>query len=104
MFHQITTDCISTIIETNAPRCVEVILREQEERYILHIINHASDGCRPCDENIPVYDLSFDINVGNKLKSANTLKDEVIDFVPTKNRAKVTLSKLTDYTVIAIEK
>jgi len=104
VFRQITMDCVSNIIETNAPRCVEVILREQEERYILHIINHASDGCRPCDENIPVYDLSFDINVGNTLKSAMALKDEIIDFVPTINGAKISLDKLTDYTVIAIEK
>ena len=100
---RLINSAISKRFETNAPACVEATLREQEDAYILHIINNTVDGNRPIERNIPIYDLTFELNVG-PITSIKALKDENVSFSPTSTGAHIELDKLVDYSVIVLYK
>lgn len=103
MFSCLADEALERIIKTNAPACVEVTLRENNNAYILHIINNSTDCGRPIETTLPIYDLNFEICV-NSVTSVKALKDEQIEFAVTQNGIKLHLNKLNDYTVIMLNK
>ncbi len=102
LFGCITSEYTTPLIKTNAPKCVEITLRRQGDRYILHVINHALDGCRPVDRNIPLYNLTFDVMVGKPLTAAKALKGEKVTLHPTEIGARILLEELNSYSVIVL--
>jgi len=71
---------------------------------IIQMEAFASDGLLTGEAYANVKSYVRDILVPINKTLCMALKDEIIDFVPTINGAKITLNKLTDYTVIAVEK
>lgn len=48
----------SPVTFDNLPPCVEVILRRQGSRRLLHLINYGGDGNRPLEWVAPLHDRS----------------------------------------------
>ena len=104
VFSRMVDESVKCRVQTNAPACVEITLREQEDTYILHLINHTLDGFRPLETNIPIHDLSFTLRLDVPVSGAQALKGENIRFAATPEGAHLELDKLTDYTVIVLYK
>ncbi len=69
------------MVETNAPRGVEITLRKQGDKYLLHLINLTGDHS-PMTEFLPVYDIKFKLNIagvmlgGAKIVGGENLQGE----------------------------
>lgn len=104
IFARLISKALPKTVETNAPSCVEITVREQENAYILHLINNSTDCGRPIENTLPIYDLDFTLNLGKPLKAAKALNNEEITFTSNDRGGKIHLNKLADYTAIVLEK
>jgi len=86
----------------NLPPCVEVILRRQGDRRLLHLVNLGGDGNRPLEWIAPLHDLRFSIN--GQFSTARALmagQDLPVETVNGSTHA--VLPVLGDYEVIVLE-
>lgn len=89
----------------DAPTHLEVVLREQEGRMILHLVNYQVGPTRPFEKLTPVYDLKIKIPESWKIKNIysrglNTkLKSKRSD-----GKREYILPKLNEYDILTLEK
>jgi len=96
----IVKGAVKPMLETDAPRSVEAVLRKQNGRYILHMINLTGEMIRPMTQILPLYDIKVTLRVKD-IKSVKTLRGgKLKDLEIGENKATFTLSKLTDYEVM----
>lgn len=102
----IISDCLKDRIEfENAPTNLEVVLREQEERMILHLINYQAGPTRPFEKLTPVSDLKIKIPEAWKIKKVyscgtnSKLKSKRND-----GKLEFTLPELNEYEILVLER
>ena len=103
LFSRYAAELARPVTETDAPKCVEITLRRQDGRYILHLVNLALDGCRPMDEVLPVRDFRV------TLRGLGALKARSVGGEPLETRAEgsdttVAVGELRDYLAVVLEK
>ena len=87
----------------------EVVLRKQENRFLLHIVNLTGAMAKPIDNIVPLYDLSMRLNllgfgISKDKYNISTVRGGVIkNILSNAEEVSFTLEKLTDYEVIVIE-
>ena len=99
-----------TLISIDAPDVVEVVLKKQQNRILVHLVNH--NGERPLDKTIayteniiPIYNIGVKVKVNAKPSSVklmpenqdlswNTLDDGIISII---------VPKLNIYSILVIE-
>ena len=87
------------MLETDAPRSVEAVLRKQKGRYILHMVNLTGEMIRPTTQILPLYDIKVTLRAKG-IKSVKTLRGTKLKNLEIgENKATFTMSKLTDYEV-----
>lgn len=92
-------DCIQF---TNAPLDLEVVLRKQGNRYILHLVNFQGSMPRPMENLTPVVDLKVKLPQNIKIHRATSLmldKELRVD----RSRNELALPKLNEYDILVIE-
>lgn len=91
-------------IVTDAPESVEMVLREQGSRNILHLINLTGEMTRPIYRIIPINDIQLKINLGKTIKSVSTLSGkQSIPFKSLDASCEFILPHLEQYEGIIIE-
>jgi len=90
------------VVFDNLPPCVEVVLRRQGNRRLLHLINLGGDGNRPREWVAPLRDLRFTIS--GEFHRARALMAAQDLPVETGNvETRTILSVLGDYEVVVLE-
>lgn len=98
----IVSQFASSIIETNCLGSVELVLRRQKDRYLLHIINLTGEMNRPINRIVPLHDIRIKVKIPNLL-SANTVRGgDILDQIIGEEELSFTLSNLIDYEVISM--
>ena len=93
------------LFTTDAPESVEMVLREQDNRYILHLINLTGEMTLPRERIIPINNIHIKINVDKAVNSVTTLTDEQhITFDNSEKCCEFTLPCLKEHELIIIEK
>ena len=90
----------------NAPVSVEVILRRQKQknRLLIHLINFTGGMSRPIEEIIPIHDIKINIDLPQEITSARALwLDQELPFTKSGTTLELTLPKLNEYEVIALQ-
>ncbi|MGI6563607.1 MAG: hypothetical protein ACOX3Q_13795 [Clostridia bacterium] len=59
MIKNAVCDLADPLVSTNAPGSVEVVLRKQNDRFLLHIINMTGEPERPIKKLTPVRIFNF---------------------------------------------
>lgn len=97
------------VVETDSAGLYEVVLRRQENRFILHVVNITGAMARPLEKIVPLYNVPFKLDLNGfgidkkdySLKSIRGANPENITFEAGK--ISFTLDKLDAYEVIVIE-
>ncbi|HNX14483.1 MAG TPA: beta-galactosidase trimerization domain-containing protein [Oscillospiraceae bacterium] len=91
------------ILETDAPRSVETVLRNQNGRYILHMVNLTGEMIRPTTQILPLSDIKVTLRVKD-VKSVKTLRGGKLQGLEIGDKkTSFTLTKLADYEVVVFE-
>lgn len=97
-----------TVISNDAG-LYEVVLRKQENRFILHVVNLTGAMARPVEKIVPLYNVNFKLNlegfgIDKNNYSLRSVRNAEIENV-YKNGCEIsfTLDKIEDYEVIVIE-
>lgn len=88
---------------TDAPKCVEMTLRQQGERYLLHLINLNVGAYRPMDEILPIRDFKVRL-VGQGALHARTMDGQPIPCCSEGQDCVLHVQELRDYLVIVLER
>ncbi len=97
------------VVVSDDPGLYEVVLRRQENRFVLHVINLTGTMKRPIDVLTPLYGLSFDLDlngfgVDKADYSLKALRGSGVSGVKVKDgKISFKLDKLDDYEVVVIE-
>ncbi len=86
---------------SDAPKCVEITLRKQSDRYICHLINNCVGTNRPMDEIIPIY--RFTVTVKGIKASARTVQGERIRSEWRGEDTVIYIERLDDYMAVVLE-
>ncbi|MBE6552580.1 MAG: hypothetical protein E7665_10705 [Ruminococcaceae bacterium] len=97
------------VVVSDASGLYEVVLRRQEERYILHVINLTGAMARPIESIVPLYNVPFELYLEGfgvekekfSLRSLRGAKAENI--AGDGSKLSFTLDKIGDYEVVVIE-
>lgn len=104
MIKNAVCDMADPLVETNAPGSVEVVLRRQNNRYFLHVINITGEMERPIDRLIPIKDVDFRLNLDTEVSSVKTVSGKsAANIKKTENGMEFTLPEITDYEIVIIE-
>ena len=98
-----------SVVVTDAAGLYEVVLRRQQDRYILHVINLTGAMERPLERIVPLYNVEFSLNLEGfpvekdkfELKSIRGANIENIKV--DGSQISFTLDKLNSYEIITIE-
>jgi hypothetical protein len=94
------------IVESDAPGSVEMVLREKEGRYYLHLINMTGEMERPLQRIIPLCNIKVTLS-GLKLDHVSTLNSLTgtapVDESFVNGTLTFTIPVVNDYEIISIE-
>jgi len=90
------------VVFDNLPPCVEVILRQQGDRRLLHLINYGGDGNRPLEWVAPVHDLRFTA-LGEFSRARALIAKRDLPVEAGNGETCATLPVLGDYEVIVLD-
>ena len=94
----------AALIETDAPGSVEVSMRKQGNKYIIHLVNLTGEMIRPIERIIPVSDVRFTINEDIDVKSIKALRGKKeLSFSKENGKISFTLEKLEGHEIIVME-
>ena len=96
-------------VQTVAPGLYEVVLRRQENRFILHVVNLTGNMSRPIEQVVPLYNVPFKLNLDGfgidvkdwALKSLRGAK--VNDLKVNGNEVEFKLDSVNEWEIIVIE-
>ena len=104
LFVSISDKLCDRYISTDAPRSLQMMLRKQEKRYILHLINTTGEMIKPTEKIIELNNIKIRINDRVVKKSIKCITSDIIADVFTKDDVtEVTLTKAGIYEVIVFE-
>lgn len=84
---------------------LEVVIREQENRILLHLVNANGDMIRPIQKIQSLYSLNFKLNLPGQWRSIHTLNSkQELTFKTQFDEIEFQLPELKNYEVIVIEK
>lgn len=89
------------LIEVSGPGCVEAVLRRQEGRTILHLVNLTGAMNRPFTEMVPLAGLSITVRTDSTAKPF-ALRGNVTESFCGSGKLHLTLEKLQDFDLIVI--
>ena len=88
----------------NAPQTLEVTVRSQGNRLILHFVNFTGEMSRPFEQIIPVYNLGVRIHKTFSAKEVKALwSNKKIEFKETDKEISFVIPKIGFYEVVVIE-
>ena len=88
----------------NAPSSVEVVLREKDNKFFIHLINFTSEMKRPIEKIIPVNDIELKLRCNFKACKIKALQlDKELNFKKTSDNITFTIPIVNDYEVIVVE-
>lgn len=93
------------LVHTNAPGTVEIELRTQNDgkRVLVHLVNNTGDMIRPVTQLLPIYDLKIQIRMPEASRAYRLSNKKAVPFTCEGRWVNLSIDKLTDYEVIAIE-
>jgi len=97
------------VVKSDAPGLYEVVLRRQENRFILHIINLTGAMERPVREIVPLCNVPFELNldgfgIEKENYSVDSLRGANLRNVKIEgNKASFELDKIDAYEIVVIE-
>lgn len=92
------------VVTSDAPGSVEIVLRKQKDRFIIHFINATGEMVRPLQKILPVHDVRVMLNIGWPLHSITPVTSGThIDFESTDSGCSFTIPKIGDYEVFVIK-
>ena len=97
------------VVESDEPGLYEVVLRRQENRFLLHVINMTGAMERSIDRVVPLHDVAFKLNLeGFGIEKENykisTVRGSSLSDVAGKgNELSFKLDKLNTWEIIVIE-
>ncbi|MEA4824191.1 MAG: beta-galactosidase trimerization domain-containing protein [Clostridiaceae bacterium] len=104
LFINAVTERADPVIRSNAPGSVEMVLRERDGKYRLHLINLTGEMGRPFENILPLHDVSVELSVGHPLKDARCVTNaKVCDFETIKDGCRFALPIIYDYELLTIE-
>jgi len=86
----------------NLPPCVEVVLRRQDNRRLLHLINFSGDGNRPLEWIAPLHNLRFTAR-GHFTRARALMMEQELPVEVSNDETRAVLPVLGDYEVIVLE-
>jgi len=99
----IVRGAIKPALETDAPRSVEAVLRKQNGRYVLHLINLTGEMMRPMQRILPLSDIKVTLRAEG-VRSVGTLRGgKLRDLEIGEKKVSFTLSKLADYEAVVFD-
>lgn len=91
------------VVESDCLGSVEMVLRQQQGRYILHLINLTGEMTRPIKRVVPLTDIKITVHLEHEPLPPNTAQGEKLKEIRLgKNEVSFILSGLTDYEVVVI--
>ena len=100
---RIIANCVNRlsapVITTDAPGSVEVVVRRQKNRFIIHFINLTGEMERPIQRIIPIRNVTARLHTKRKIKTAFSLTGKVAFNAATR---ELKLPVLKDYEVIVL--
>ncbi len=88
----------------NAPASLEVVLRTQPNRLVLHLINFTGEMTRPIERVLPLRDLRVVVARAKNVKRVHTLVGgKELTYQPSATGVAFTVPTLDEYEVVAIE-
>ena len=97
------------VVKSDAPGLYEVVLRRQENRFILHVVNLTGAMERPVRELVPLYNVPFELNldgfgIEKEKYSVDSVRGANLKNVRVNgNKVSFELDKLDAYEIIVIE-
>lgn len=97
------------VVESDAPGLYEVVLRRQENRFLLHVINMTGAMARSIDRTVPLHDVPFrlDLSGFGIEKEIRTITPvcggQLKDIHIEGSQAHFTLDKLDTWQILVIE-
>jgi len=88
----------------NAPTNLEVVLREQDGKKILHLVNYQAGPTRPFETVTPVQNLKIKVPLSWNVTNVTSIKlNKELDIKTTESCAEVTLPDLQVYDILVIK-
>jgi len=86
----------------------ELVLRRQDNRFILHIVNMTGAMQRPIQKITPLYDLKIELftdgfNISDVTKCTTVCGAMLQDLQIDKNHISFSVDRLSDYEIVVIE-
>jgi hypothetical protein len=92
------------VVIENAPASVEVVLREKDNRFFIHLINFTSEMKRPMEKIIPVTEIGLNLRCDFKPYAVTAMwLDKELDFINTSDGIAFTIPVVNGYEVIVVE-
>lgn len=102
--------CSLRVVDSDAAGLYEVVLRRQNDRYILHIVNMTGNMSRPFERIVPLYDVKFNLDLsGFDVPSKNAYSVSSVRGAGINNLTQngdiisFSLDKISEYEIISIE-
>ena len=102
MIRNIVSYYASPMVETDCLGSVEMVLRKQEDRYLLHLINLTGEMTRPMNRIVPLQNIHICVQVPDGLSVSAIRGGKVLEPLIKENELSFTLSQLNDYEVVVM--
>lgn len=97
------------VVVTDGAGLYEVVLRRQENRFLVHLVNLTGAMTRPIERTAPLYDLEFRLDLSGFGIDARSFKCKTVrggslfDISQSGDRVSFRLDRLSEYEIIVIE-
>jgi hypothetical protein len=109
LFGAIINDVTKEVVVSNEAGLYEVVLRKQEDRFILHIVNMTGAMMRPYEKLVPLINAKFKLNLSgfgikkDKFTLRSVCEAKVENLEQNGEEISFTLDKINEYEIIVIE-
>jgi hypothetical protein len=92
------------LVITDAPGSVEIVLRRQDDRYILHLINMTGEMERPIQRIMPIYNIKTEVNLHRPASCIRSITGQTpADFETHEKGCRFTVPEIKEYEVFVID-
>lgn len=93
------------LVLNGAPSSLEVVLRSQGRRLLIHLVNFTGEMIRPMESVIPVSNLGISLKDVGEAKSVRALwAEEALEFEVAERTLRFTVPHLSEYELIVVER
>lgn len=103
MIRNIVSNFALPMVETDCLGSVEMVIRKQEDRYLLHMINLTGEMTRPINRIVPLQNIRIRVQVPDVLSVNAVRGGQVSELETQKDEISFVLSQLNDYEVIVMK-